>query len=405
MSYFKVSYLLENKEVSPFVLGAFVSRSIIDKNYIYTEATFKESQFSDMEISNYKKEYLEKLNKVSHPFVWELDIKSEHIFKAKLKIENDLELTKERFFYKLYYSIITNSSWISEKGLNDQKKFFIRGFIEPRGSIDTTASYISQDYYYQDLFESKKYKILTDFCNVPYYILNLNFRNLQRQYYKEINKRNTQFRVNSKWYMKHIGMLNDYKINIFANCHSTSDKIVKKNLISYFNIEEPNYNLRTGVDDRFNFYINNILQRDLTEEEINSLRKNLGYDSKTQQLRNSSLAELVRFLEPDECVCCKNLYNINDRTFIHRKTNKPYFEIHHVISLGNNRELDDENNLVKLCPVCHNCLKRGRGLETDQKRLISLILQNSTKTLSFSENIFDCNDRTVLIEKIYSNLK
>lgn len=405
MNYFKVSYLLKNQDIPPFVLGSFVSRSIIEENYISTEASFKASKFSSIELSSYKQSYLDKLNNISFPFVWELVNTSEDVFKAKLRIENDLALTKERFFYKLYYSIITNFPWLSDNELNDQKKYFIRGFIEPRGSVDTTASYISQDYYYDDLFETKKYKILTDFCNVPYYVLNLNFRNLQRQYYEGINQRNTQFRVNSKWYMKHIGMLNDYKIDIFANCHSTSDRIVKEDLISYFNLEEPRYNLRTGVDDRFNFYVHNILHRDLTDQEINSLRQNLGYDSQTQQLRDSSLPELVRFLEPDECVCCKNLYNINDRTFTHKRTNRPYFEIHHVISLGNNRELDDENNLVKLCPVCHTCLKRGTGLESDQKRLISLILENSSKVLSFSENIFDCDNRDILIDKIYSNLK
>ncbi len=405
MSYFKVSYLLKNQDIPSFVLGAFMSRSIIESNYIFTEASFKASKFTNIDLSNYKQTYLNKLNKVSFPFVWELVNTSENVFKAKLKIENDLSLTKERFFYKLYYSVITNFSWLSDNELNDKKKYFIRGFIEPRGSVDTTALYISQDYYYDDLFETKKYKILTDFCDVPYYVLNLNFRDLQRQYYKGVNQRNTQFRINSKWYMKHIGMLNDYKIDIFANCHSTSDRIVNNDIVSYFNLEEPRYNLRNGVDDRFNFYVHNILHRDLTEQEINSLRQNLGYDSQTQQLRDSSLPELVRFLEPDECVCCKNLYNINDRTFIHKRTNRPYFEIHHVISLGNNKELDDENNLVKLCPVCHTCLKRGTGLESDQKRLISLILENSSKALSFSENIFDCDNRDILIEKIYSNLK
>lgn len=236
-------------------------------------------------------------------------------------------------------------------------------------------------------------------------MLNLNFRNLQKQYYEGTNKRNTQFRINSKWYMKHIGMLDDFKVEKFANCHSSIDKINKEDIISYFNIEEPRYNLRKGVDDRFNFYIHNILHRALTEQEINTLRQNLGYNTKSLQIRDSSLPELVRLLEPDECVCCKNIYNINDRTFIHKKTNRPYFEIHHVISLGNNKELDDENNLVKLCPICHTCLKRGTGLESDQKRLIALILENSNKALKFSQNIFDSTDKNLLIEKIYSNLK
>ena len=121
MSYFKVSYLLKNQDIPPFVLGSFVSRSMIEENYISTEASFKASRFSSIELSSYKQLYLDKLNNISFPFVWELVNTSEDVFKAKLRIENDLALTKERFFYKLYYSIITNFPWLSDNELNDQK--------------------------------------------------------------------------------------------------------------------------------------------------------------------------------------------------------------------------------------------------------------------------------------------
>lgn len=131
----------------------------------------------------------------------------------------------------------------------------------------------------------------------------------------------------------------------------------------------------------------------------------MGYDTEIVQLRDPSLAGFVRFYDPDECVACKNLYKLKDRTFTHKKTNKPYFEIHHVISLGNDKELDDENNLVKLCPVCHGCLKRGTGVEAEQKEIIKRILENSPKALNFSKNIFDCDDIDILVDKIYSNLK
>ena len=405
MSYFKISYLLNTSNIPPFILGAFFSRSIFDSNTIYTEASFKSSTYSNMDFKNHKQIYLDKLNYISAPFTWELADTSDNVFRAKLTFENDLNIDSERFFYKLYYKTITSYAWMLSNELNNDKKDFIRGFLEPRGAIDTTATYIAQDYYYNDTFESKKYKILTDFCNVPYYVLNLNFRVLQKQYYDGTKQQNTQFRINSKWYMKNIGTYNDYKADVFANSHASHSDIIKDNLLSYFNIEEPQYRINTGVDDRFNFYLHNILHRELSEDEINSLRQNLGYDSQSIQIRDSSLPELVRLLEPDECVCCKNLYDINDRTFIHKRTNRPYFEIHHVISLGNNKELDDENNLVKLCPVCHTCLKRGTGLESEQKKLIGQILNNSNKAFDFSKNIFDCSDKNVLIDKIYSNLK
>lgn len=409
MSYFKVSYLLENTNIPPFVLGAFFSRSIFTSNTIYTEASSGAGNKPDeLTIEKFKynrKIYLDKLNFVSYPFVWELAITNDTIFKAKLIIENYLNLTKENFFYRLYYKLATECPWVNSEKLTDKKKDFIRGFFELRGSIDTTATYISQDYFSDGSFDLKKYNILTDFVTVPYYVLNLNFRNLQKQYYEGTNQRNTQFRINSKWYMKYIGMMDDFKIDKFAGSHSSKDKIIKIGKVSYFDIEEPNYNKNKSVDNKFNFYAQNILQRNLTKEEIKKLREIIGYDSKSKQLRDPSLKEFVRLYEPDECVCCKDLYDIKDRTFIHKRTNRPYFEIHHVISLGNNKELDDENNLVKLCPVCHSCLKRGTGLENDQKKLIEQILENSSKALNFCKNILGCTDKNKLIEKIYAKLK
>ena len=94
MSYLKVSYLLKNKEIPPFVLGAFFSRSIIDGDIIYTEASSKVGINIDESILERYKEnkqiYIEKLNKISSPFTWELLDTSDGVFKARLAIENDL---------------------------------------------------------------------------------------------------------------------------------------------------------------------------------------------------------------------------------------------------------------------------------------------------------------------------
>lgn len=36
-----------------------------------------------------------------------------------------------------------------------------------------------------------------------------------------------------------------------------------------------------------------------------------------------------------------------------------YFEVHHNIALSNDyNSLDVPDNLVKLCPICHKCLKK-----------------------------------------------
>ena len=126
---------------------------------------------------------------------------------------------------------------MNEDTLNGEKRDFIRGFFELRGSVDTTATFISQDYFSDGNLELKKYKVLADFCNVPYYVLNLNFRNLQKQFVDGTNQRNTQFRINSLWYMKNIGMMDDFKVWKFANSHSSEDKIIKSGDVSYFLVE------------------------------------------------------------------------------------------------------------------------------------------------------------------------
>ena len=97
-------------------------------------------------------------------------------------------------------------------------------------------------------------------------------------------------------------------------------------------------------------------------------------------------------------------YKIEDRTFTHRRTGRPYFEIHHNIALSNNVELDHEDNLVKLCPVCA-ALKQGVGVEKEQKDLIEQILFNYPNVNDFAENFFDTHDHNTIVDKIYSSLK
>ena len=121
-------------------------------------------------------------------------------------------------------------------------------------------------------------------------------------------------------------------------------------------------------------------------------------------IRNAALVETIRYLTPDECACCKNRYRIEDRSYINRKTGRYYFEIHHVISLGNNKELDDENNMVKLCPACHRALKRGSGTEVEQKELIKEIFSNVPQTLVFAKHFFDTEDLDAVVDMTYKKL-
>lgn len=151
------------------------------------------------------------------------------------------------------------------------------------------------------------------------------------------------------------------------------------------------------------YYSNNIFGRELSNNDIKALRKELNFDSATDEKsfkRDLGLIEIIRMNTPDECACCKTT-----TTYTNKNTGKQSFEYHHVISLGKNHELDDENNIVKLCPTCHRALKRGAAPKQDQIAAIKKILDNRPNVKDFAKHIFDTSDDTVLIEKIWEHLK
>ena len=158
------------------------------------------------------------------------------------------------------------------------------------------------------------------------------------------------------------------------------------------------------LDDRLNFYFTNLLDKEPTQRDIEKMRAELGFDDEPKSIRSSSLVEAIRYSEKDECVCCKDRYDIADRTHVNPKTERYYFEVHHVVSLGDNKELDDENNMVKLCPGCHRALKRGSCSKEEQKSMIRDIFTNAPKTLEFAKCFFDNTDYEEVVELTQRNL-
>lgn len=411
-----------SSDVSPLVLGAFFSRRIFSENnkYIFVYTSYKKSNKVENKVipyDGYINEYIKILNKKSGDFPYWItkvevlktynDIKRKELKgQAFFILENDLNIDKSSFYNKLYSKIASACDWVYDESLNDKKKDFIRGYMELRGSIDTTAAYIAQDYFYDVSFEIKKARLLVDYLYIPFNVININFRQLQHDFYEGIRVRNTQLRINIWWYMENIGLLNGYKAEVFAI--SRDLKLAEPENDVYYSCNEnrkvrPNNNL---LDERLNFYSTNVLSKDVGAEDIMKMRAELGFDDEItpKSVRNSALVESIRYFNPDECVCCKNRYDIADRSYINRKTGRYYFEVHHVISIGSNRELDDENNMVKLCPACHRALKRGSGTEAEQKELIREIFRNAPNTLEFAKHFFDAEDVDTIVELTYKSL-
>ena len=403
-------------DVSPFILGAFFSRTEItkDKKYLYTMCSYKDSKFVKLtNVRSLDEKYCRQLNEVCSDFpYWYLqkDVRSFGVVRSNVAflLENDLNLTPGHFFNRLYSKLVTRCDWLLSDDFNDEKKSFIRGFFEPRGSIDTGRPYVSIDYFFNSTYEANKVRILVDYCMVPSKLLNINFRELQPQYVNNEVNRNTQVRIQIHWFMKHIGLINELKCLIYRTAYHVYSKTVI-NHISYFDSPVPNIRFGNSVLDRIGYYMDSIYQKELSQIELDNFRKQFGMDNddkaSSSSIRSSALIESFTLNTPNQCVCCHDRYDLKDRSFINRKTNEWYLEVHHVISLGKNKELDDENNLVKLCPICHDCLRKNRGLEEDQKALISNILDKQPNILEFASHFFDVEEKDEIIEKIYENLK
>lgn len=412
-------FLTEN--VPPFILGAFFNRFLFstDNKFVYTLISYdKSKRLSDSindEFDNYFFDYLKILNHKYPNFIWityNENCKNIGIRKpaskgtAYLFLNNDLNVSPDSFYNKLYSKIV-NIDAIHTDDLNEYKKDFLRGFFELRGSIDTKLGFITQDYFYNSDFELQRIKLLYEFFNVPTATLNFNFRELQSQFISGENKRNTQLRIRMKWYLHNIGIISPYKNLLLSQYYNFQDKKTIDYITYYINeSEEVNDNLISTFEERIKYFTKSIYNKPLNDAEINKIREEIGFDEKEKiSLRDASLITVFRDNTSDECICCKQLYDIKDRSFINKKTNRFYFEIHHIISLGGNKELDDVNNLSKLCPTCHAALKKGRALETYQKELIQQIYQNNSNALDFAKHYFDTDDINEIIEQTYKNLK
>ena len=417
MNLLKVSEFF-SKEIPPLILGGFFSRRIFteDNKYILIYTFYKKSQKIDTKNINYEtydSEYINALNKESgeYPYwcskndiISTLNISLGRLAgQAFFVLENDVNLTPDAFYNKLYAKIVSSCEWIYDENINEEKKSFIRGYMELRGSIDTTANYIAQDYFYDSIFEIKKARMLVDYFSIPYNVVNINFRELQHDYYEGIRERNTQLRLNIFWYMENIGIINGYKAELFARSRNL-EMVEKKNNIYYFKCDDVRRRANNILDERLNFYSTNIFGKEITDEDIKKMRNELNFDNTNKSVRSSALVEAIKYLTPDECVCCKNRYDIKDRSYINKNTGRYYFEIHHVISIGMNKELDDENNMVKLCPTCHRTLKRGSGTPEEQKALIRDIFHNAPYTLDFAEHFFNTKDFETIVDLTFKSL-
>ncbi|NHB14093.1 HNH endonuclease [Helicobacter pylori] len=401
--------------IDPFNLGVLLSRFQIKNGCIYGVCSYKASKFTPG-YEESKARVLDALNTLSKHQIWQSN--QESVTKVKgtfvFILENDLILDENAFYKKLLNLLIDNDFFNRSHSINSMtpnQKRFLSGFFESRGSIDTQRNFLTLDYFFHSPLEFNKFHYLIDFFTIPSEALNFNFRELQHEYAQGINQRNAQFRIYLDWYLHHIGLFNPYKARIAEHVFKTT--LVNDN--GYYKLSYPpttKYH-GNGFIERTHFYLKNVYQQDLDDKSIEKLRKQLGLIQNSEEFkRDSKIINFYRISTPNVCSACCDDYDIKERSFlslplyqITQKLDSYYTEIHHVISLGKNQELDVLENLTKLCPTCHRALKKGASTEGFQKRLIGKILKRNKGNLEFAQLRFETDDFLTLIDRIYESLK
>ena len=405
--YVKLSDFLKY-EIKPFLYGVFLSRIMEEESgsekffFAYTSFRASKAVFAnDFPLNDYAPVLVEKMNHFSGYSNWHVKSASKTSVEIRFYVLDDVGVSKKDF-YRFMYQKMMGTDWILDEEFNDNKKSFVRGFLECRGSVDITAKLIAQDYYYDDRTELKKALVLTDIMGLPCEYANFNARNLQPQYVENISKRNTQFRMNLYFYANKIGFLNEYKAKVFSNAYAHNGSFVSDE-ITYFHVQVPAPKGSTSFISYLNFFTNNIYEKELNESVIAALRTKLGFKNgaevSSKKNRNQTIISLYRELAPDKCAVCGT-----EKTFLNKSTGRQHFEIHHVVSYANGQECDNIANLVKLCPTCHDSLKRGASDKTAQMKSIIKILYEHPEVFEFAESYFMISDINELAEKIWESL-
>lgn len=395
-------------DVKPFLLGVLFSRIMpsdrdeIPKSfYVYTNfRTSKAVNFIDFDFIKYSDILKEKYNVASGYENWIVHRVSESTMELRFYIQNDLEI-KTTDFYNMIYKKTMQETWMYTEDLCENKKMFIRGFMETRGSIDLTRPYISQDYFYNNRFELKRAQILTDLMDIPYGYLNFNPRNLQGDFVSGIQRRNTQFRINIHYYAKEIGFINEYKALIYEKAWNKNIKTVKNDIITY-DVTLPKVNNSISFIKQLNFFTNNIYEKELTPVKIEMLRDKLNFNKEDNESsksnRNRTIIGLFDSISPDRCGLCGT-----EETFINKDKSQA-FEIHHVIPYHNGKHYDNIANLIKLCATCHSSLKRGRSTKESQLKSLVTILHKHPEIFEYTSSALGIENINELAMEIYSML-
>lgn len=230
--------------------------------------------------------------------------------------------------------------------------------------------------------------------------LNLNFRELQPQFAAGERERNTQIRINLKWFYKNV-------ITRYPNINKYKTGVLRVNIRNLGEVHAYH-----TFEERLIFYRQKILGRELTQNEINALRQDLDFRKTAEvatenkfSIRNQKIVAFARETFEDRCVGCGDQYDIKDRSFLMPRNNRYYFEVNHVIAYANDSEaVDVLDNLVKLCPVCHRALTPHRAFPELQRHIIENMLGSRPEVSKFVSSMMSADYKSP-VDYVFDRLK
>lgn len=356
------------------------------------QSKYLKTKFLPLPVNSHKETAIALSAKYGIPFVQ----KSKTIIAAT--VINEMQISLDDFLNTVYEKIIVLLNKLPANYPLDEEIALAMFLL--RGSADFNRRFYSLDLknptprYVDNIF-----KLLLS-SNHLIERLNLNFRELQPQFASGEMERNTQIRINLKWFYDNVIVkypdINKYKTSVLKiNIRNLGE------LHAYYTFEE-----------RLIFYRQKILGRKLSKKEINALRQDLEFREPIEiapenkfSLRNQKIVAFARETFADVCVGCGDQYDIKHRSFLMPRNNRYYFEVNHVIAYANDSDaVDVLDNLVKLCPVCHRALTPHRAFPDLQRHIIENMLKSRPEVGKFVSSMMPANYKSP-IDYVFDSLK
>lgn len=363
--------------------------SEINKNCIEIKFKINDSKYCSYSMD---KDNIERLLSQFNEYT-KMDFQSKNK-EFKLNFTLDKKYEYDALFKEIYDLVQIN---ISEYEYQSWKNEIMLAFLAFRGSIDFKLQKISVDIKRKiesDFYLGKILLLLSQTCNLD--SININFRELQRDYIEKNRKRNTQIRIHLGYLiydmkiLEQLKEINFYKYDILNQ---------NKNMILDTEIKP-----KESIFLKFEKYRNVMNIHNLDEKKEREKFFKIEEKKEIGERRDHSLVKEAKIILEDMCYGCHLEFDLNQRTFNYKNTDIPYLEINHVISFSNNN-VDNLDNLVKLCPPCHKALSPNRADEYIQKKIIKNMILNSDKASKFIEIFIDDKMIEKKIDYVYSKLR